>query len=54
MRESPFMQGHDEATGGVKCRRLYNSIVSDSDRVCRVNLSSGNSLATKRLSCGGG
>lgn len=54
MRESPFMQVHDKATGGVECRRLYNSMVSDSDRVCRVNLSSANSLTAKRLSRRGG
>jgi hypothetical protein len=54
MRESPFMQVHDKATGGVECRRLYNSMVSDSDRVCRVCLSKDNALITKLLDRGGG
>ena len=46
MRESPFMQVHDKATGGVECRRLYNSMVSDSDSVCRVCLSKYHAMIT--------
>ena len=53
MRESPFMQVHDKATGGVECRRLYNSMVSVSDRVCGVCLSKDNALITKLLDRGG-